>query len=69
MNAVGIGAILAIAAEKGGQVLKREVATEVFKKLQDRPDVVAILGVVNDDTWLGDGDKPWKYEDGVVKVG
>lgn len=61
------GIIMEVLAEKGGTEKKAQLLPAVFKKIQGRKDVQAILGMLNNDEFLTSG--PWSYENGVLTLG
>ncbi len=63
------GAVLTVLTQRDGQILKRELATEVWKQVQGKsPNALKIVNLMNDDAWLGADDKPWKFADGMLSM-
>jgi hypothetical protein len=54
-------------AENPEGVMKKNLTKPVFNEFE-ADDRNAALALVFDDGWLGDDDRPWVYEDGIVKI-
>lgn len=61
IDAVAIEAIEAVLAKEGGPVGRDDVSSAVFKALKGNPDLKKVVGLINDDAWVADDDRPWVY--------
>lgn len=62
-------AILELLSTKGGTVNKPAIPTYLFKAIKDGKTRNTAIALAAKDEWLGDEDRPWAYDDGVLSIG
>lgn len=60
---------LAILGDKNGKVGKSSLPGEMFRRIKDTTTRNAVIKLVGNNDWLGNGDRPWKFEGGELSIG
>lgn len=66
LNEKAMAAVMGVLSDEG-TITKKELPAKIFQTMKEDPDRNAVVKVVFDDEFLGNG--PWEYDDGVLVSG
>ena len=69
VEAAAVETILAVLGEKGGKANKTTLPGECFKRITDTATRNAVIKLVGNPAWLGDGERPWQLTGGELSLG